>query len=173
MDDQTITVLLRLIHILAGIFWVGSMLLVAGFLFPAVRASGREGGRVMQHLMQQRRLPVYLAVAMLLTVLSGLTLYARLAAATHGAWASTTPGIAYGVGGLASILGAIAGMLISGSAGRRMAAIGSQNAGQTSGPSPDQQAEIARLQGRMVLGSRIAAGLLVIAAAAMATARYL
>jgi uncharacterized membrane protein len=169
MDDQTITLLLRLIHILAGIFWVGAIFLIAGFLLPTARATGREGGRFMQHLMQQRRLQIFLAIAMLLTVLSGFTLYARIASATHGAWAGTPPGIAYGVGGLAAILGALVGMLVSGSAARRMAAIGQREGG----PSAEQQAEIARLQGRMLLGSRLVAGFLAVAAVTMAIARYL
>jgi len=172
MNDQTITLLLRLVHILAGIFWVGAIFLIAGFLLPTLRATGRAGGRFMQHLMLQRRLPIFLAVAMLLTVLSGFTLYARIAAATHGAWAGTPPGIAYGVGGLAAILGAVVGMLVSGPAARRMAAIG-QRAAQEGGPSPEQQAEIGQLQGRMLLGSRLVAGFLAVAAGAMAVARYL
>ena len=100
MDERTITLLLRLVHILAGIFWVGAIFLIAGFLLPTARATGREGGRFMQHLMLQRRLPVFLAVAMLLTVLSGFTMYGRLVAATNGAWASTPPAMAYGAGGV-------------------------------------------------------------------------
>ena len=172
MDDRTITLLLRLVHILAGVFWVGAIFVVAGFLLPTMRATGREGGRFMQHLMVQRRLPIFLAVAMLLTVLSGFALYARLASATHGAWAGTPPGIAYGVGGLAAILGALVGMLVSGSAARRMAAVGQRTA-QEGGPSAEQQAEIERLQGRMLLGSRLVAGFLAVAAGAMAVARYL
>jgi hypothetical protein len=63
-------------------------------------------------------------------------------------------------------------MGITGAAGNRMAAIGQQVA-QTGRPSPEQQAEIARLQGRMALGARVAAGLVAVAVAAMATARYL
>ena len=118
------TLILRLIHILAGVFWVGAIFLIAGFLLPTARATGREGGRFMQHLMLQRRLPIFLAIAMLLTVLSGFILYGRLVSATHGAWAGTPPGIAYGVGGLAAILGALVGMVVSGPAARRMAAIG-------------------------------------------------
>jgi hypothetical protein len=53
-----------------------------------------------------------------------------------------------------------------------MAAIG-QRAAQEGGPSAEQQAEIERLQGRMVLGSRLVAGFLAVAAGAMAIARYL
>jgi uncharacterized membrane protein len=172
MDDQTLTIVLRLIHILAGIFWVGAIFLMAGFLVPTARASGPEGGRFMQQLMLRRRLSLFLAVAMLLTVISGFTMYARVAAATNGVWAGTPPGIAYGVGGLAAILGAIMGGAISGSAARRIAAIG-QGASPAGGLSAEQQAEMQRLQARTALGSRVTAGLLAIAAGAMAIARYL
>jgi hypothetical protein len=171
MDDRTITIALRLIHILAGIFWVGTMFLLAGFLIPTVRETGRDGGRFMQHLMQQRRLQVFLGLAVLLTILSGVAMYARLAAATHGAWAGTGPGIAYGVGALFAILAAAIGGAVGTSAGRRMLAVG-QSVG-AGGPTPEQQIEIARLQGRMSLGARLAAGLLAIAAGAMAIGRYL
>jgi uncharacterized membrane protein len=172
MNEPTITIVLRLIHILAGIFWVGAIFLIAGFLVPTVRASGPEGGRFMQHLMLRRRLSMFLLIAMLLTVISGFTMYGRLAAATDGAWAGTPPGIGYGLGGLAAILAAIVGGAISGPAARRMATIG-QHAAQSGGLSSDQQGEMQRLQRRSALGSRITAGLLVIAAGAMAIARYL
>jgi hypothetical protein len=171
MDGSTLTLTLRLIHILAGIFWVGTAILIAWFLVPTMRATSREGGAFMQHLMQRRGLQVFLLLAMVLTVLSGLAMYARLAAATHGSWASTAPGIAYGVGAVAAILGGATGALISGSAGRRLGAIG-ENIGP-SGPSIEQQTEMVRLQGRIGLGTRASAVLLVIAAAAMAVARYL
>jgi uncharacterized membrane protein len=172
MDDRALTLLLRLIHILAGVFWAGSAFFLAGFLIPTIRETGPEGGRVMGYLVGRRRLPVFVGIAMLLTVLSGIIMYGRTAAATHGTWTGTAPGIAYGVGGLSAILAAIVGMGISGAAGRRMAAIG-QLVAEAGRPSPEQQAEIARLQHRMALGARIAAGLVAVAVVAMATARYL
>lgn len=172
MDERTLTIVLRLIHILAGVFWVGAIFLIAGFLLPTVRSSGPEGGRFMQHLMLKRRLSVFLGIAALLTVLSGVTMYVRLSAATHGAWAGTGPGIGYGVGGLAALLGGIMGGVISGPAARRMSAIGQQGA-QGGGLSAEQQAEMQRLQARTTLGSRVTAGFLAVAAGAMAVARYL
>jgi uncharacterized membrane protein len=171
MDGPTLTVVLRLIHILGGIFWVGTMIMLAAFLLPTARATGPEGGRFMQYLMQQRRLQVYLGSAMLLTVLSGIIMYARMAAATHGAWAGSRPGIAYGVGAVAAILAAAIGGSIGSSAGRKMLAVGRAIGG--AGPSAEQQAELARLQARMALGARLAAALLVVAAGAMAVARSL
>jgi uncharacterized membrane protein len=171
MDERTLTIVLRLIHILGGIFWVGTMIMLAAFLLPTARATGREGGKFMEYLMQQRRLQVYLGGAMLLTVLSGIAMYARMAAATHGAWAGSRPGIAYGVGAVAAILAAAIGGAVGSSAGRKMLAVG--KAIGAAGPSTEQQAELARLQSRMALGARLGAGLLVVSAGAMAVGRYL
>jgi hypothetical protein len=171
MNEPTITIVLRLIHILGGIFWAGTMILLAAFLLPTARAIGPEGGKFMGYVMRQRRLQLYLGTAMLLTVLSGIVMYARMAAATHGAWAGSRPGMAYGVGAVAAILAAAIGGAIGSSAGRKMLAVG-QTIGPA-GPSAQQQAELARLQARMALGARLAAGLLVVAAAAMAVGRYL
>jgi len=171
MDERTLTILLRLIHILAGIFWVGSAFLMAGFLIPTMRATGAEGGRFVQTLMERQRLPLYLGVAGALTVLSGIGMYARLVAATHGAWAGTGPGIAFGAGGLAAIVAGFTGSMISGAAGRRMGVIG-QTVGP-GGPSSEQRAEMGRLQARIALGTRLTALFLVIAAGLMAIARYL
>ena len=171
MDAPTLTIVLRLIHILGGIFWVGAMIMLAAFLLPTARATGPEGGRFMQYLMRQRRLQLYLGSAMLLTILSGVVMYARMAAATHGAWAGSRPGMVYGVGAVAAILAAAIGGAIGSSAGRKMLAVG-QTIGPA-GPSAQQQAELARLQARMAMGARLAAGLLVVAAGAMAVARYL
>jgi uncharacterized membrane protein len=171
MSDQFLTILLRLFHILGGIFWAGTMILLAAFLIPTARANGQEGGRFLQYLMRKQRLQLYLAVAMVATVLSGLIMYGRMAAATHGAWAGSPPGIAYGVGAVAAILAAAIGGSIGSSAGRKLLAVG--QAIGAGGPTAEQQAELARLQNRMALGARLAASLLIVAAGAMAIGRYL
>jgi uncharacterized membrane protein len=171
VDARTVTIILRLIHILAGIFWAGTAFLVAGFLVPTARARGREGGLFLQDLMLKRRLSDSLGVAMLLTVLSGLGMYIRLAVASHGTWPRTPPGIAYGVGAVAAIAAGVVGAYVGGAGSRRMAAIGASIG--PGGPSPEQQSEMGRLQARIGVGTRIAAGLLALAASAMAAGRYL
>jgi hypothetical protein len=72
---------------------------------------------------------------------------------------------------VAAILAAAIGGSIGSSAGRRLLAVG--QAIGAGGPTPEQQAELARLQNRMALGARIAASLLVVSAGAMAIGRYL
>ena len=64
---------LRLVHILGGIFWVGSGLFTTFFLVPALASSGPSAGPVMTAL-QRRHLFTALPVSALLTILSGLRL---------------------------------------------------------------------------------------------------
>ena len=44
-------IVLRLLHIVLGVFWVGAVVFIAFLLFPSVRESGPAGGAVMQRLM--------------------------------------------------------------------------------------------------------------------------
>jgi uncharacterized membrane protein len=173
MDERMMMIVLRLIHIVGGVFWVGGMLQTAAFLFPAVRATGAQGGRVMQELIQRRRLPIYMSSAAGLTILSGFVMYGRNAAATNGAWASTRPGIAYGLGGLAAILALAIGAAVGASAGRKLAALGERVQATGGPPSAEQASQMAALQARMGRTTQVVAALLLLAAAAMAVARYL
>jgi len=173
MDERTIMILLRLIHIVGGVFWVGSVMMTTAFLFPTVRAMGAQGGRVMQELTGRRRLPVYMNVAAGLTMLSGLVMYGRLAAATNGGWAGTRVGITLGIGALATILAAIVGGAVVGRIGRTLGKLGESVQAAGGPPSPEQAAQMEALQQRMGRALRVVAALLVIAVACMAVARYL
>src|SRR5438034_5087899 len=73
-------ILLRVIHILSGVFWAGATFFLVGFLQPVVAASGPEGGRLMQRLTSQKRFQMAMPVAAGLTILSGLALYGRVSA---------------------------------------------------------------------------------------------
>ena len=172
MDDRTLILLLRLVHILAGVFWVGAALVLSLFLAPTARHVGHEAGPFMRELMIGRRLSHWLWIAATLTVLSGLAMYWRFAALSGGAFAGTRHGIALGVGGAAAILAAVLGSAIGGAAARRMAAMGAQLQRAGTPPEPTVAAAMQRLQRRARVGSAIAAGLLVVATLAMAGARY-
>jgi hypothetical protein len=173
MDDRMILLLLRTIHVLGGIFWVGTAMFNAAFLFPALRATGADGGRVMQALMRERRMPLFLNVAGALTILSGIAMYARISAATQGMWARSNPGMVYGVGAVLAILAAVLGGAVARPTGLRLAAIGQQIHASGGPPSPTQAAEMERLQRRAARTMVVVTTLLVAAATAMATARYL
>ena len=90
--------------------------------------------------------------------------------------------VPYGVAfyGLSAALGALAGIIAggigggyTGRLGKQLAAIGTAVQGSGGVPTEAQQAEMASIQSKMQASFRIVAILLVIAVAAMASARYL
>src|SRR5687768_13138999 len=94
---------LRLIHILGGIFWVGSLMYTSFFLVPVVRSSPAVAGQVMAGL-QRRRLFLILPIVALLTIVSGIRLLMIASGGFSDAYLSTAPGRAYSVGGVAAIV---------------------------------------------------------------------
>ncbi|HEY8256187.1 MAG TPA: hypothetical protein VIG08_00870 [Gemmatimonadales bacterium] len=163
--------LFRLVHILAGAFWVGTALFTAWFLMPSVRALGPAGGAIMEQIGQVRRLPLYLMGVMILTILSGIALYWRDSNGFSGAWVRSGPGMVFGAGGVLGIIVAALGMIVITPAAKRL---GELAAAMRKGgpPSPDQKAEMDRLQDRMASTTKVGSFLLLIATAAMAVARY-
>ncbi len=168
-----VILVLRLLHIFGGIFWVGASLMLVGFLTPAVQASGQAGGQVMQRLMTRSRFNSIFGLAGLVTVLAGVLLYLRASGGLQLAWITSAPGLALTIGGLAGIAAAGIG---GGVAGRTAQKIGQLNAqlGRNQGaPSEAQLSELRRLQQKMQWAQRLSVGLMVIAVAGMAIARYL
>src|SRR2546428_4872640 len=103
-------ILLRVIHILSGVFWAGATFFLVGFLQPVVAASGPEGGRLMQRLTSQKRFQMAMPVAAGLTILSGLALYGRVSAGVQIAWTTSGTGLVLaGSSGAAVLSGACGG----------------------------------------------------------------
>jgi hypothetical protein len=172
MSDATLMALLRIIHIVAGVFWVGSAIFIAGILLPTLQAVGPSGGPVMEHLVQVRRLPVRLMIGMALVILSGLALYWKDSNGFQSAWMRSGPGVVFGLGAVLGIAGGIVGMSTSAPAGRRLAAVTTALKARGGPPTAEELAEIQRLQARVRVAGQVVAVLLVLATTAMAVARY-
>ena len=172
MDGRVWLIVLRLLHIIGGMFWVGSVVILAGFLLPAQRSAGAAGRSVMQEIMGRQRLGMWTGIAAFATILSGFALYGRNAALSDGTWPGSPTGIGYGIGALAALLALGLGMGIGRPAGRRLQRLGATL--EASGGPPDAAIvrEMERLQRRATGVVRIATVLLLLAAAMMATARY-
>jgi uncharacterized membrane protein len=164
--------LLRVVHVLVGAFWVGSILFMAAFLVPSVRAAGPAGGAVMQQLVQARRLPRWLQTAAILTIVSGIGLYWVDSAGFRSAWLGSGPGRVFGLGGTFAVLAAIVGVVVNLPTARRLTALAARVQSSGRPPAPDEAAEMQRLQARLGRATMVAAGLLVLATLAMAVARY-
>ena len=164
--------LLRLIHILAGAFWVGAGLFTVFFLMPSLRAIGPAAGPVMAQIGQIRKFPLYMMAGMILTILSGIALYWRDSGGFRGPWMHSGQGTVFGVGGVLGLVAAGIGMAFTSPAAKRMSALAVAMKGVGRPPTPEQVAEMQSLQARVARFSTIGVVLVVLATAAMAVARY-
>jgi uncharacterized membrane protein len=164
--------LLRIIHIGAGVFWVGSMLFFARFIFPSAMALGPAAGPFMDQLNRVRKVPAALLGAAVATILSGLLLYWRASMGFQGAWMRSPTGIVFGLGGLFALTAFFVGVLVNRPTALRLGELGAAIHAKGGPPSPDQAAEMQRLQARLGVALRAVATLLVLATLAMALARY-
>lgn len=171
MDSYMIV--LRVIHIVAGAFWTGASLLITGFITPAVRASGPEGGRFMQRLTGQTRLPTFMSLASVLTVLSGLLLYWRVSGGLRAGWIMSGSGLVLTVSSAVGLLESVLGFLTNRPAAERMAAVarGIQSAGGP--PTAAQAAEMQALQQRLSSAGVRSAVVLLVVLIGMSAARYI
>jgi uncharacterized membrane protein len=165
-------IILRLIHIAAGIFWVGAAFVFFLFIQPSVRELGPEGQQFMGHLGTRKKLPGIILISAILTVLAGILLYIRVSDGFSADWIGSGPGIGFTIGGVAALVTVILGLIITKPAADRMGALGQQIAAAGGPPKPEQLAEMQRLQGRLLSIGWVSMVLLVISVVTMATARY-
>lgn len=165
-------ILLRIIHIFAGMFWVGAALIGTFFLMPAARSSGPEGQKFIQTLMVRLRFPIAISIAAILAILSGFLLYARSSGGFQPSWITSAVGLGFTTGALAAIASFLFGALVLGPTGRKFGAVSAALHTQGTPPTPEQQSEMAKLNARLSTGGLINTVLLAIALLAMATARY-
>jgi len=172
MTSPFVIALLRLLHILAGVFWVGGVLFLARFLLPTAAALGPAAGPVMDHLNRVGRLSQTLLGAGVVTVLAGFTLYWRDAAGSGAAWMASPTGRVYGAGGVFAILAILIGVTVNMPTAKRLGALMASIQASGGPPSPEQRGVLQALQARLATAVRAVAALLVLATAAMAVARY-
>lgn len=165
---NAVTLVLRLIHIVSGVFWVGAGLVSAFFISPALAATGEAGQKMMGHMIQKGRMSVYITAAAILTVLAGAALYWRDSQGFTSPWTSSAAGWGFGIGAVAGIIGLGTGMGV----GMNAKKLGEIAAAAQGKPTPEQISEMQAAQKRMSTASKLSTVALVIALACMATARY-
>ena len=165
-------VVLRLIHILGGIFWVGSAYTMFLFLQPTAQATAPEGQRFMLHLLRNRRFTEVVLASALLTVAAGAILFWRDSNGLQLTWISRPPGLGFTVGAVAALAALLLFVFFGYPTGRRLIAIGSRLEAERRPPSEDEQRTLAASQRTVRRVGVAVLVLLAIAAASMSTARY-
>jgi hypothetical protein len=164
---------LRLLHVLGGIFWLGSGLFTTLFLLPSLAGVGPAAGAVMA-AMQRRRLFTVLPVVALVTVLSGLRLLWIASGGLDGRYFATGSGRAFAASGAIALLAFLLGMLLARPAMLRAAKLAATMTAASDDAERDARVrQIAALQQRGATMNRLAILLLTLGAAGMAVARYI
>ena len=163
-------VILRILHIGFGVFWVGSALFMSLILEPRLRAQGPAIQR-----------PAMMAIAPIMgpavgisggiTIAAGITLYLRLPRGGLDRLFDDAWSWAIFVGFLVTIVAYGFGIGVAVTTAR-MAKLG-RSIVEGEPPSPEVMGQMQRLSSRVRLFVRLAATLLVIAVSSMASARFL
>jgi hypothetical protein len=171
--EQVFQIVLRIVHIGSGVFWVGTAWFFFGWVEPTTKAIGQQAGPFMHHVVSQRRITAALIGASTLNVLAGLTLYWRASGGLSAAWIGSPTGIGFTVGGLAALTAWVLGLRVIAPTVEALDHAGGAMAAAGRPPTPDELARFHALEVRLH-GAGIADTVLLAAAVLMmATSRYL
>ncbi len=163
---------LRLVHVLGGIFWVGGMMWMAFFLMPTMAAAGPAAAPIIAGL-QQRKLFVWLPVVAIATILAGIRLMMIQSTGFSSIYFATPMGRAYVLGGSLAISAFAIGLTVNRPVMARMTELGTAMAAADEASRPAMQTEMATLRTRASRATRMVTWMLIVAAAALAVARYM
>lgn len=170
---DVLTIVLRIVHIVSGVLWVGGAALFFFYIEPTLNALGAEAEKFIDELVNRRKVPIYFVTASTLVVVSGAILYWRDSNGFQSSWMTSPTGLAFGVGGLAALIAWIGGnLLIPRSIGQLGAVTGEMKAAGGP-PSAELVGRLHTVQERLRTIGLIDLVLLLIAVVAMAAARYL
>jgi uncharacterized membrane protein len=166
-------IVLRLVHVLGGIFWVGGMAVMTLFFMPALAGAGPAAGPVMAGI-NQKKFPVVMPVVALLTILSGLRLLMIDSAGFAGGYFQSPVGRTFATAGGIAILAFIVGIAMVRPAMMKSMALGQQMAGASDEAARTRiAAEMAVARRRGATANMTVLVLLVLAALGMSVARYM
>lgn len=157
-----IITVLRLLHIVAGLIWVGAAIALSCYIEPTLERAGASGRPFLRQLYGDSSFPRLIPLSALITIVAGLLLYGLLS--YHEAMSSSM--------GMVLTLGALFGLLAFGhgvftvwrGAGRFAAMAASEKA---------DEAALAQLQDKMRRNGRVSMCLAIVSLVLMAGARYI
>lgn len=164
-----LAVFLRIVHIVAGVLWVGGAGLFFFYFEPAINKLGPDAEKVVDEIVNVRKVPIYFVTISTLTVVAGLILYWR----DFGGISTSPFGLALGLGGVAALIAWLGGNLLIPQTLGKLMAVGAEIKASAGPPPPELVSRMHAIQERLRMIGLIDIVLLLFAVAAMASARYL
>lgn len=166
-------VVLRLLHIVFGVLWVGFACFVPFILLPALTEAGPGAAGPLMGALQRRGLPKIMSAFAGITVLAGILLLWKVSGGFRPEFMGSHMGIVLSTGALAALIAFAIGMMVVKPA---MTKAGMLSEGLATASDSERAAlmtTIGALRARGASGGKWVAWLLILAAAAMGAARYL
>jgi uncharacterized membrane protein len=172
---STYMVVFRIVHIVAGVIWVGSVFLFVVYVQPSAAATAPASAPFMSELLGKRRLVDGILTVAAISVVGGLFVYWHdwHDYPSFGDWIGSTFGVTLTVGALCAIAAMAVAVLVTRPNIGRLLTLGRQVAESGAPPSPEVAGQIGAIQNRLKVFARLSLGLLLVAVVAMASARYL
>ena len=164
--------ILRIVHIFGGLFWVGGAIVHVAFIEPTAKATAPQGHKFVEYLVGRGRFSLFMTISSALTVLSGALLFWYASGGLKPGWITSGPGLVYTVGSLVGIVVYIFGMTLVKPRADQMGVLGREIGAAGGPPTPAQMAQLQKLDHELTLVGRVDFALLAISTLAMATARY-
>jgi len=163
-------IVFRIVHILAGVAWGGSLVLFVNFVQPSAAAIGPAAAPFMGELLGKRRLINAILGMAVVTIAGGLFLYWHdwHLYGSFGDWVGSRFGLVLTIGAIAAIAAFLLGLFGSRPRAARVMVL-SRQAAEAGGPPPP---ELVQLQGQLKMLARASLALVVLSILAMSTARY-
>ena len=162
--------LLRLIHIAAGAFWVGSVFTFFLFVQPAAVAVGPEATKFTYQLIHHRRLPLVILASAVTTVLAGILLLIITSNGLDPDLLFSESRLGYTVGGVAAILTLGVGALYVFPRTRTVERTIGRLIAESRPPTPEEQQTLAQAGRESRKAGWVVLGGLTVAVISMATA---
>jgi uncharacterized membrane protein len=159
---------LRLIHVVAGVVWGGGSLLMEFFIGRTIAATGESGKEFAQHLMTKLRMHVFMTIMALSTIIAGALLYWHDSNGFQSGWMKGGAGIGFTIGAIFGFIAFVSGAIF-GSSTAKLAEVGGQIQGK---PTDEQFSQIQSIQKRIKTSSPIHRYSMIFTLLFMATARY-
>lgn len=165
-------IVLRFVHVVASVCWAGGGFTTFLFVGPTAKDLEPAGTQFMAHMSGKRRFNTFMIINSTLTVLSGALL---LWASTGGdlvSYMQTGPGLGFALGSLAGVVVYFVGMFGIGMPTGKLSQIGEQIQKSGNPPTPEQVAEMQKLEKTISVNHKIDFALVLVSLILMGTARY-
>jgi uncharacterized membrane protein len=173
MPVDLLQIALRLIHIFAGILWVGGAFYFFIFIEPTSTELGPDSEKFMTRIIVGRRMPLFFLALSGLTVLAGLILYWIDSSGLQASWISQPRGLGLTVGAVAALIAFIGGNALIKPNVDKLAAIGAEIKAGGGPPTEAQQRALLDVQHALRRIGTIDIVLLAIAVVGMVSAQNL